>query len=125
MKVSGHYGTVQFPSVGLRQGCPLSATLFGLFLDGLHEHMQTSVPGAGIKVQHLRLTDMEYADDVFLLGNSASELQDLINAMSNYCEALHTQISAPKTKVVVLRGHRNHCLVPQTHIFFFQFREGV
>ena len=95
MKVNGCHGTAQSPSFGLRQGCPLSATLFGLFLDGLHEQVQTSVPGAGIKVQHLQVTDMEYADDVFLLATSPLELQDLINAMSKYCDALHMQISAP------------------------------
>ena len=61
MNVNGFHGTAQFPSFGLRQGCPLSATyvLFDLFLDGLHEHIRTSVPGAGIKVQHLQITDME------------------------------------------------------------------
>ena len=31
MGIRGHFGSIHSPSVGLRQGCPLSATLFGLF----------------------------------------------------------------------------------------------
>ncbi len=50
MKINGFHGDMHSPSVGLRQGCPLSATLFGLFLDGLHHHPQVSVPDAGIKI---------------------------------------------------------------------------
>lgn len=98
MKVNGCHGTAQFPPIGQCQRCPLSATLFGLFLDGLREHIQTSVPGAGIEVQRIPITDMEYADDVFVLGSSSSELQDLINVTFKHCEALHMQITAPKTK---------------------------
>lgn len=30
----------------------------------------------------------------------------MINAMSKYCDALHMQISAPKTKVLVLKGDK-------------------
>lgn len=41
VRVAGAYGDSQRPSVGLKQGCPLSATLFGLFIDGLHQHLQT------------------------------------------------------------------------------------
>ena len=50
------------------------------------------------RCRYLPITDMEYADDVFLLGSSPSELQDLINVTSKHCEALHMQITAPKTK---------------------------
>ncbi len=102
MKTNGFHGDMHSPSVGLRQGRPLSATVFGLFLDGLHHHLQVSVPDAGIKIQHTRLTDMEYADDVFLLAHCPSHLQALITALADYCQQLHMQISIAKTKVMII-----------------------
>ncbi|DBA78899.1 TPA: hypothetical protein ACH3X1_008781 [Trebouxia sp. C0004] len=49
MRVSGFRGEGTTPSIGLRQGCPLSATLFGLFIDGLHHYLETMAPAAGIQ----------------------------------------------------------------------------
>ena len=46
MRVSGYTGEGKTPSMGLRQGCPLSATLFGLFIDGLHHYLETVAPAA-------------------------------------------------------------------------------
>ncbi|KAL3152499.1 hypothetical protein ABBQ32_001533 [Trebouxia sp. C0010 RCD-2024] len=40
--------------MGLRQGCPLSATSFGLFIDGLHHFLETVAPGAGVQIQLVR-----------------------------------------------------------------------
>ena len=102
MKINGHYGSIHSPSVDLCQGCELSATLFGLFFDGRNQHLQASAPDAGIKVQHLRLTDMEYADDVFLLASTAAHLQALIDPTASYCEDLHMQVSTEKTKVMII-----------------------
>ena len=52
------------------QSCPLSATLFGIFIDGLHHHLQTTVPAAEVQIRHLRLTDLVYADDNCLVASS-------------------------------------------------------
>ena len=41
--VNGVTGGSHTPSMGLRQGCPLSATLFGLFIDGLHHYLGTAI----------------------------------------------------------------------------------
>ena len=55
MRVSGFSGEGKAPSMGLGQGCPLTATLFGLFIDGLHHYLETVAPAVGIQVQHMRL----------------------------------------------------------------------
>ncbi|DBB17606.1 TPA: hypothetical protein ACH3X3_002655 [Trebouxia sp. C0006] len=62
MRVSGYTGEGRTPSMGLQQGCPLSATLFGLFIDGLHHYLEAMAPAAGIQIQRLRLRELVYAD---------------------------------------------------------------
>ena len=93
VKVNVLHGSTQNPSVGLRQGCPLSTTFFGLFFDDLHNQIQSSLPDAGIKVQHLRITDtgvcksspMMHYDAlyvVFLSAEPPAHLQALIDTMT-------------------------------------------
>ena len=102
MRVNGVTGDSQAPSMGLRQGCPLSATLFGLFIDGLHHYLETAVPMGGIQVLHMRLRELVYADDICLLDSSPEQLQALIDALAAYCATLHMEISVPKTKVMIV-----------------------
>ena len=102
MRVGGACGGSHSPSVGLRQGCPLSATLFGIFIDGLHHHLQTTCPEAGVHLQSLRLTDLVYADDICLMASSPAHLQALIDALAAFCATLHMEVSVLKTKVMVV-----------------------
>ena len=44
MRIDGMHGQGQSPATGQRQGCPLSATLLGLFIDGVHHYLQSVVP---------------------------------------------------------------------------------
>ena len=98
----GQCGSSWSPSIGLRQGCPFSATLFGIFVDGLHLHLQTVAPAAGVQIRHLRLTDFVYADDICLMPSSPERLQALIDALAVYCATLAMEINVPKTKMMVV-----------------------
>lgn len=102
MRVGGACGCSQTPSVGLWQGCPLSATLFGIFIDDLHHHLQSTCPEAGMRLQSLQLTDLVYADDICLMATSPAHLQALIDALAAFCNTLHMEISVLKTKVMVV-----------------------
>jgi hypothetical protein len=44
-------GSARFTvNIGLRQGCPLSTTLFNLYIWDLHQHLVTDTKGAGVRL---------------------------------------------------------------------------
>ena len=59
---------------------PLSATLFGIFIDGLHHYLEAAVPTAVIQILQMWLRELVYADDICLSASSPEQLQALINA---------------------------------------------
>ena len=71
MKVGGTAGHPGTQRMGVRQGCPLSPTLFGVFSDGLYQHLCNSAPAVGLLLgSGRRVPLLCYADDVVLLSDS-------------------------------------------------------
>ena len=96
----------QAPSMRLRQGWPLSTTLFGLLLDSLHHYLETAVPMAGIQILQIRLWELVVADNICLLASLPEQLQALIDALAACCAALQMEASVPKPKVMMVWLHR-------------------
>ena len=105
MKVSGTAGQPRLQQMGVRQGCPLNPTLFGLFFDGLHYHLHSSASTSGIQLRSGKwVSSLVYADDVVRMSWSASGLQLLLDSMHHFCLSLGSVISPTKTEVVVFDG---------------------
>ncbi|RYE04502.1 MAG: reverse transcriptase family protein [Rickettsiaceae bacterium] len=110
MKVTGTAGQPRVQQMGVRQGCPLSPTLFGLFFDGLHDRLHACAPTAGVQLRSGRwVSSLVYADDVVLLSWSASGLQLLLDGMHGFCLGIGMVISPSKTEVVVFNGPGSAC----------------
>ena len=43
-----------------------------------------------------------YADDITIFANTAEEMQNSLNLLSNYCERWKLKVKIMKTKVMVL-----------------------
>ena len=105
MKVAGTAGQPRLQRMGMRQGCPRSPTLFGLFFDGLHDHLHSSASTAGIQLRCGKwVSSLVYAEDVVLLSWSASGLQLSLDSMNHFCLSLGLVISPTKTAVIVFNG---------------------
>ncbi len=71
--------------MGVRQGCPLSPTLFGIFFDWLSYHLLAWAPSAGVQFGSKQcFSSLVYADDVVLLSWATRRLQHLINGMQQF-----------------------------------------
>ena len=97
--LDGDFGEWFRTTVGVRQGCLLSPTLFNIFLerimtDALEDH-QSTVSIGGRCVNNLR-----FADDIDGLAGSQEELAELIRRLDESCSAYGMEISAEKTKVM-------------------------
>lgn len=110
MKICGRAGATGTAQVGVRQGCPLSPTLFGLFFDDLYSQLQSDCPSAGVECRGTRIPSLFYADDVALLSASAQGLQQLLDSMQSFCAANGLTISIPKTEIVVFGGGHHDCV---------------
>ena len=102
VKYNNQLGNEFYCGLGVRQGECLSPLLFSLFLNDIEEHfIQAGMEG--IDIITVKMFMLLYADDIVLFGNSAEQLQDSLNLLSNYCKRWKLNVNINKTKVMVFR----------------------
>ena len=117
---------------GVKQGCVLAPTLFGIFFSLLLHHafkesdegvyIHTRSDGglfnlsrlrAKTKVRHVLIRELLFADDAALATHSADTLQRLVNQFSSACCEFGLTISLKKTQVL---SQNPDITEPQIHI---------
>lgn len=86
--------------IGVKQGCPLSALLFALFVNDI----VAELPG-GIRIAGTTVNVLLYADDLVLMSESPEGLQLMINRLATYCKKWGLIINTEKSKIMVFARH--------------------
>ena len=92
--------------IGVKQGCPLSPLLFGIFLDDFELHIERTVPAALAQLPLLCgrvVPPLLFADDMLLLSTSAAGLNAQLQSLQAYCGAKKLTVNAAKTQVMIMR----------------------
>ena len=87
-------------NVGVKQGCVLSPTLFKLYVDDLPSifDINKCEPPA---LFHKYINCLLFADDLILLSESKTGLQNSLNLLKNYCDKWHLYVNIQKTNIIV------------------------
>ena len=109
---------------GVRQGENLSPFLFSLFLNDLDSYLLSNniigLKTISDEIENdlaifLKLFVMLYADDTVLLAEDAKDLQNQLNAFSEYCSTWKLKVNVDKTKVMIFGNGR----IPRNVTFMY------
>ena len=83
---------------GVRQGCVLAPTLFNTCMDWIMGRA-TSQSQCGATLGNIKVSDLDFADDVAILSESLESLVAALDAFSNEAKPLGLEVSWTKTKI--------------------------
>ena len=86
---------------GLKQGCPLSPTLFNIFINDLAVEMHSL--GKGVRIGDELLSVLLYADDIVLLAETPEDLQSLLDTLHGWCRLNGMTVNPQKSNVIHFR----------------------
>ncbi len=90
---------------GVRQGDNMSPTLFNYAIDFVLENALRGLQGVQVG-EYLYLTDLTYANDIALLGDSAEAVQDALNNIDRFAKVVGLRINASRPRLC----QRSHVL---------------
>lgn len=85
--------------IGVRQGDPLSANLFNIFINKIPTIFDNTC--APVKLNNKDLSCLLYADDVVLLSETKEGLQKSISYLKKFCDTIGMEINFNKSKIII------------------------
>ena len=101
--VQGATGEWFHTSVGVRQGCLLSPTLFNIFLEDIMTHALENYHGT-ISIVGRQITNLRFADDIDGITGEEDEPTKLVHNLDTTATKFGMEISAEKTKIMTNNG---------------------
>ena len=89
---------------GVRQGCPMSPTLFNIYVDEILNIWNQQVDSGIQLCDFIFLNSLLYADDTVIIFDTEDRLQYAIYKLHNISKEFGMKISTQKSKVMAFKG---------------------
>ena len=99
VQMNGSIGEWFRTTVGVRQGCLMSSTLFNIFLEQIMSDALEEQDGK-ISIGGRNITNLRFADDIDALAEEKLELEALVESLDKTCTRYKMEIGAEKTKLM-------------------------
>jgi hypothetical protein len=87
----------------VRQGCPMSPTLFSLYFDEVVRKWRSQLK-TNYFIRDIPLNALLFADDQIVLADSEENLQRAVFSLNNIAKQYNLRISTKKTKALGFKG---------------------
>jgi hypothetical protein len=87
---------------GVRQGCPLSPSLFAAFIGDIEEMFRKGQAG-GVVVGKEKVWSLAYADDLVVLAREEKGMKEMLGSMEKYMRRKKLTVNVEKSKMMVFR----------------------
>jgi len=94
--------TDSFPVLcGVKQGDPMSPTLFALYVNDLIDEL--NIIDKGVQCGKKKVCSLFYADDIVILAENAADLQMQLDKVNQWCSKWRMELNQDKTKIIHFR----------------------
>ena len=93
-------------ATGVKQGCVLSPTLSNVFQNDLPDIFDANC--SPVKLGEISLNSMSWADDLVLISESVSGLQNCLDRLQAYCKKWGLSINVNKSKCMIMSAGTVH-----------------
>ena len=100
VRVGDDFGEWFKQETGVRQGDPLSPTIFSIYLERVMHDIQLRM--GGIAIHGRNINNLRYADDIDLMETDERRLQENVNNINTEGTRAGLKINIRKSKVMVM-----------------------
>jgi len=90
-------------NIGVKQGCPLFPTLFGIYIEKFEACLEEA-SCASINLDGIVIIFIPYVDDIVFMGTCPSDLDKKLRLLEDFYSTTSTTINIDKTKVMIIKS---------------------
>jgi hypothetical protein len=84
-------------NIGVKQGCPLSPTLFGIYIDKLEDCLEEA-GCVGPTLASIVIILLLYVDDIVLMERNPYDLGKQLRILKDFCSSMGMTVNTDKMK---------------------------